>query len=217
LRLAFRGDDPTRDIKLAAVKSDGFHTWTPEEIAQYEAHHAIGTKARLALALGWYTMQRRGDVIRMGRQHIRVGPKGPELHFTQQKKKTGPPHVLPVHPALAAIIEATPGDHLTLLTTKRGKAYCGGYFDDAFRAWCDDAGLPKRCTFHGLRKASLTWGADHGWTTHEIVAWSGHTSLSMVQHYTKASDQRRTARAALDRTLRENETGAEVVHIRRPM
>jgi integrase len=49
-------------------------------IAQYEAYHAIGTKARLAFALGYFTMQRRGDVIRMGRQHIRSGG---ELHVTQ--------------------------------------------------------------------------------------------------------------------------------------
>lgn len=40
--LGYRSDDPTRDIKLAAVKEgDGHHTWTAEEIAQYEAHHAI--------------------------------------------------------------------------------------------------------------------------------------------------------------------------------
>jgi integrase len=92
--LDFRKDDPARDIKLAPIKGDGFHTWTDEELAQYEARHAIGSKARLALALGRYTMQRRGDVIRMGRQHIRNG----ELYVTQQK--TGVALILPVHPEL---------------------------------------------------------------------------------------------------------------------
>src|SRR5215469_12982245 len=43
--------DPTANIKLASVKSDGFHTWTEDEIAQFEAHHPVGTKPRLALAL----------------------------------------------------------------------------------------------------------------------------------------------------------------------
>jgi integrase len=130
--LGFRADDPTRDVKLAAVKSDGFHTWTPDEIAQYEAQHAIGTKARLAVALGRFTMQRRGDVLAMGRQHIRNG----ERHIRQEK--TGAPLILPVHPALAAIIEATPGDHLTFLVTKSGKPYRGGDFNAAFRAWCNE-------------------------------------------------------------------------------
>ena len=31
--------DPTRDIKQRAIKGDGFHTWTDDEIAQFEAHH----------------------------------------------------------------------------------------------------------------------------------------------------------------------------------
>jgi hypothetical protein len=63
--------DPTQGLKLPRVKSDGIHTWTDAEIAQYEAHHPIGTTARLALPL--YTGQRRGDVIRMGPQHVRDG------------------------------------------------------------------------------------------------------------------------------------------------
>lgn len=65
--------DPTQGVKLPKIKSDGIHAWSEAEIAQYEAHHAVGTKARLALALALYTGQRRGDLVRMGRQHIRNG------------------------------------------------------------------------------------------------------------------------------------------------
>src|SRR5262249_38413605 len=64
---------PTANIKLASVKSDGFHTWTHDEIEQFEAYHPIGSKPRLALALLLYTIQRRSDVVKMGRQHIRDG------------------------------------------------------------------------------------------------------------------------------------------------
>src|SRR5262249_4932288 len=64
--------DPTAGIKRK-VKSKGHHTWTAGEVAQFEAHHPIGSKARLAFALGLFTAQRRGDVIRMGRQHIKDG------------------------------------------------------------------------------------------------------------------------------------------------
>jgi integrase len=205
IALDFRADDPARDIKLAPIKGDGFHTWTDDEIAQYEARHTIASKARLALALGRYTMQRRGDVIRMGRQHIRNG----ELHVTQQK--TGVALVLPVHPALAAIIEATPGDHLTFMVTKSGRPYSGKNFSEVFRQWCNEAGLPKRCVFHGLRKAGLTWGADQGWSTHELAAWGGHKTLAEIQRYTKAADQRRAARASLKRTLDQNESATDSV------
>ena len=55
LKRGYLRADPTRDIKLRAIKSDGFHTWTEDEIAQFEAHHPIGTKPRLALALLLYT------------------------------------------------------------------------------------------------------------------------------------------------------------------
>ena len=76
--------DPTANIKQRAVKGDGFHTWTEDEIAQFEAHHPIGGKPRLALALLLYTAQRRSDVIRMGRQHIKDGV----LTVKQQKAGT---------------------------------------------------------------------------------------------------------------------------------
>jgi hypothetical protein len=47
--------DPTWGIRLRTPKSDGHHTWTDDEVAQFEAAHPIGTKARLALALGLST------------------------------------------------------------------------------------------------------------------------------------------------------------------
>jgi integrase len=79
----FRADDPTQGVKLPRIKSDGVHTWTEAEIAQYEERHALGARARLALALLAYTAQRRGDVVGMGRQHIRDGA------ITVRQQKTG--------------------------------------------------------------------------------------------------------------------------------
>jgi hypothetical protein len=85
--------DPTFGIKARVPRSDGHHTWTEDEIALFEAQHPVGSKARLALALGIYTLQRRGDVVKMGRQHIRDG----WLHVKQQK--TGKALALPVRRA----------------------------------------------------------------------------------------------------------------------
>jgi integrase len=89
--------DPTLGVRVKLPKSDGFHTWTEDEIAAFEAHHPIGSKARLALALGLYTAQRRGDVVHIGRQHIRDGV------LTVRQQKTGATLAIPVHPDLAAI------------------------------------------------------------------------------------------------------------------
>jgi hypothetical protein len=46
-----RSDNPAADVEPLQVRSDGFHTWSESEIGQFEAHHPIGTKPRLAFAL----------------------------------------------------------------------------------------------------------------------------------------------------------------------
>ena len=72
VEIGLRADDPTQGIKLLRPKSKlGFHRWSEGEIAQFEARHPVGTKPRLALALGLYTGQARQDVVAMGPQHIR--------------------------------------------------------------------------------------------------------------------------------------------------
>jgi integrase len=187
--------DPTFDIRIRVPKSDGFHTWTDDEVAQFEAHHPIGSKPRLALALGLYTALRREDAVRIGRQHFRDGV------LTVRPKKTETTTrvtlAIPVHPELQAAIDATSTGHLTLLTTQTGKPYSADPFSHQFREWCDEAGLPPECSFHGLRKLALTRLADSGCTPHEIMAVSGHSSLEMVEHYTRKFDQARLAREAM--------------------
>jgi integrase len=69
--VGLRGEDPTAGVRGPKFRSDGFYTWTEEDIAAFEATHPVGSRARLALALGLYTGQRRSDVVRMGRQHVR--------------------------------------------------------------------------------------------------------------------------------------------------
>jgi integrase len=185
--------DPTQGVKLPKHKTDGIHTWTEDEIAAFESAHAIGTKPRLALALLLYTAQRRGDVIRMGRQHINNGV----LHVRQQK--TGAVLDIPLHTDLQSIIAATAGEHLTFLTTVTGRPWAPDPFSREFRKWCDAAGLPEECSAHGLRKAACRRLAEAGCSANEIAAISGHATLAEVQRYTKAVDQARMARNAMAR------------------
>jgi integrase len=191
--------DPTRDIKLRPIKGDGFHTWTDDEIAQFEAHHPIGSKPRLALALLVYTAQRRGDVVRMGRQHIRETPDGPALYVKQ--RKTSVELLIPIHPELGAVLDATPSEHLTFLVTTTGKPYGDNHFSESFREWCDAAGLPKCCSAHGLRKAACRRDAENGCSANEIMAHSGHGTMKELVRYTKAADQARLARNALAKAV----------------
>lgn len=184
--------DPTQGIRLPPSKSDGYHTWTEEEIAAFELRHKVGSPARLALALLLFTAQRRGDVVRMGRQHVRDGA----IRITQQK--TGADLAIPIRPELAAIIDATPSGNLTFLVTRDGTPFTPASFGNLFRRWCNEAGLPH-CSAHGLRKAACRRLAEAGCSASEIMAISGHASLREVQRYTAAVDQARMARSAFAR------------------
>ena len=46
--------NPCRDVRRLKYASREFHTWTIEEVRRLEECHAVGTKARLALALLLY-------------------------------------------------------------------------------------------------------------------------------------------------------------------
>jgi integrase len=196
-----RQDDPTRDVKSPKIKTEGFTTWSEENIAAFEQTHAIGTRARLALALLLYTAQRRSDVVRMGRQNIRDGA----LHVRQQK--TGATLVIPLHSELRNTLDATPPKNMTFLTTREGKPFTAPGFTNWFRDCCNDAHLPHGISAHGLRKAACRRLAEAGCTAHEIMSISGHASLREVQRYTAACDQVRLARAAMEKSKTRTSSG----------
>jgi integrase len=186
-----RPDDPTLGIKRPKIKTTGWRTWTEEDIAAFEAKHPVGTQARLAMALMLFTCQRRGDIVHMGRQHVRNG----EIEVRQ--RKTGTPLTIPIHPDLQAILDATPSKHLPFLTTAHGKPFTSAAsFGNWFGKCCREADLPKGTAAHGFRKAACRRLAEAGCSASEIMAISGHKSLSEVQRYCAAADQARMARAA---------------------
>jgi integrase len=195
-QLGWREDDPTQGVKKIKPKNKGgFHRWNDAEVRQFEQRHAIGTKARLALALGLYTGQARQDVILMGEQHI----TDEVLDWVRKKTedKTGFELAIPVHPELRRVIDATPSKHLTFLVTELGAPFTAAGFGNWFRDRCNEAGL-KHCAFHGLRKAAATRLIDAGCDVVEAAAITGHASLKELQRYIETRD-RREGGAAGDR------------------
>jgi integrase len=184
--------DPLAGVKLVAIKSDGHHPWEPEECRQFEAHHALGTRARLAFELLLQVGQSRCDVVRMGRQHVRNGV------LALNRQKTGVPFEVPVMQPLQDAINAMPaaGVNLPFLMTMHGKPFTAAGFGNWFREMCNEAGLPKRCTSHGLRKAAATYLADRGATTTQLMAWFGWKTASEAERYTRGADRKRNAAAA---------------------
>lgn len=191
VELEWRDDDPTMGVRNIKTASLGFHTWSEDEIAAYEKRWEIGTRKRLAFALAFYTGQRRGDIVRMGRQHIR------DDSIEVRQQKTGVTLTIPLHPALRATLEAAPKDNLTFLTNRYGKPFSPAGFTGWFRECVEEAALPLGCGVHGLRKAAARRLAEAGCIAHQIAAITGHRTLKEVQRYTSAADQKRLAQDAI--------------------
>jgi integrase len=183
--------NPVLATRPYKVEGDGFHTWTEEEISQYQKRHDVGTKARLAFDLMLWTGQRGGDARVMGPQHIR----GKRLTVTQEK--TGSSVSLPVLAPLAESIMATRSCAMVFLLSDQGRPFSRKGFGNKFRQWCDEAGLPN-CSAHGLRKAAARRFAEAGCSNQQIKSWTGHVTDSEVARYTAAADQAMLSDAAAE-------------------
>jgi integrase len=208
-KLEWRDDDPTQGVsKIKPKKKGGFHRWTDAEIRQFEERHAVGTKARLAMALGLHTGQARQDVVLMGEQHITDG----ELNWVRKKTegKTALELSIPIHPELRRIIDATPSGHLTFPVTQFGAPHTANGFGNWFRDRCDEAGL-LHCAFHGLRKAAATRLIDAGCDVVEAAAITGHASLKELQRYIETRDRKKAARRAMGKLISGTEVSTQVI------
>jgi len=197
-----RTDNPAVGIKLERVKTSGYHSWTEEELRQYEQRHPIGTKARLALALLLYTAGRRKDAVSLGPPNMRAG----RFYFTYSKNRTIMD--IPVAEPLAAVIAATEMVGVkTFLVTEYGRPFTPAGFGNWFRKRCDEAGLPQ-CTAHGLGKAFLRRMAEAGCSEDLIASISGHKDTREIRIYVQAANKARMATEGMAQTLlRFPETG----------
>jgi integrase len=193
--------DPTARVKGIKHKTDGFHSWSDEEIAEFERQWPIKSREHLAFALLLYTGQRRSDVVRMGRQHLR----GNKIYVKQQK--TGVELHIPVHSRLRAILREHDGLHLTYLTTAYGAPMSPAGFGNWFREACNAAGLTN-CSAHGLRKAATRRLIEAGVSTKAAAAITGHKTLKQLDVYMSGANQVTLAEHAmgqLERTDRERD------------
>jgi integrase len=191
--------NPTRDVKRVKNPTDGFHTWTVDEVHQFETHFPVGTKARLALAILLYTGMRRGDMVGVGRQHVKDG----WLRFTPRKTlyKRQRLSEKPLLPQLAEVIAASPCGDLTFLVTEYGRPFTAAGFGNWFRDRCNEAGLPQ-CSAHGLRKAGATLAAENGATVNQLMAIFDWDTPGQAKVYTDAADRKRLSGEAMGMLIR---------------
>jgi len=193
-------ENPAASVSGCAPETDGFHTWTIEEVVQFQRKHEVGTQARLALDLLLYTGLRRGDAVLVGRQHIKDG----KLLLRTSKTKTEV--ILPILPPLAKSISSTKTGDLALLCNSRGKPWTKESFGNWFAEQCIAAGVPGRA--HGLRKAGATFAAENGATEMQLAAMYGWKNPRMAERYTRRASRSLLAEQASNALFPNLETGA---------
>ncbi|WP_336979854.1 site-specific integrase [Altererythrobacter fulvus] len=179
--------DPIKDTKPPRVaNSEGYHRWTEEELAAYEARWPLGTRERLAFALLLYGAQRSGDIRTMTHQAI----AGDRIDLMQSK--TSNAVSVPVVEPLRQALEAGPLGNTYLLESRRGDVITPKSFYQMIKKACVEAGLPH-CSPHGLRKSAARRCREAGCTDEEGMAITGHKTVKEYRRY--AGDDSHAARA----------------------
>jgi integrase len=177
--------DPTADVDTPKQKkSAGFAVWSDDDVVAYQRRWPLGTRERVWLDVGLYTGLRRGDAVRLGRQHVRDGV------ITLKTEKTGTEVTIPILPELAATLAAGPCGDLHLIVGASGKPFTKESFGNEFRKACRKAGIRGK-PFHGLRKLAATRLANAGATGHMLDAFFGWSGGRTAAIYTRGADRRR--------------------------
>jgi integrase len=193
--------DPTAgvsDLKLHAhVKhsAKGFPVWTDADVERYALRWPLGTRQRVWLDVLLYTGLRRGDAVRLGRQHVKAG-----VATILTEKSGGEIEVsIPILPVLAATLKAGPCGDLAFIAGEFGRPLTKESFGNLFRQACRAAGVFGSA--HGLRKIAATRAANNGATVAELEAIFGWTGGRMASHYTRTADRRKLARGAMHKLM----------------
>lgn len=191
IKMGLMDHNPVEFTDAYKQVGDGFHTWTEDELARFEARWPIGTRERLAYALLLYTAVRRGDMVKIG-PHNRVDDR---LLLTHEKN-TAETNIR-IMPQLAEALAPFEGEEGPYLKTVFGKGFTSNGFGGWFRRKVDAAGLPKECSAHGLRKSMSRRLAESGATNQEGRSVTGHKTDREFTRYANAANKAGMADKAL--------------------
>ena len=184
--------DPTAGVKNPPrPKNEGFEAWTEDDVLAYEAKWPAGTKERVWLHVLLYTGLRRGDAVRLGKQHVR------NSIASLRTEKTGTEVHIRILPDLVQTLATGPTGDLAFIVGENGKPLTKESFGNMFRVACNAAGVKKSA--HGVRKIGATRAAEAGATMRELEALFGWTGGTMASLYTKTADRKRLAMAASEK------------------
>lgn len=199
-KLGYNGHVPTAAVDPRKIKTDGFHTWTVDEVQKFRDHHPSGTKARLAFELILATGAARQDACMMGRANI----KGTSIYY--RRHKTGQDVELPLEylPELEAELRQIPLNQQVFIPQRDGSTYTIESFGNWFAEICDEAGLPDNCRAHGLRKHGAVRLAERGANEFQIMSFLAHRTTREALRYIRQANRKTMAAAGL-RLLRADD------------
>ncbi len=190
VQMGYLTNNVFKQVSYIPNPTDGFHTWTREEIRSFKEAYPVGTREHLALALLLFTGQRRSDIVKFGPADVIDGC----LCFRQYKNRNRKPVdlTIPILPELQEILDQTDTGETTFISKLNGQPYTVESFGNWFHRRCKKIGLDE-CSPHGLRKAGATFAAENGASGHQIMAIFGWSTLRQIENYTRAAAQKRLA------------------------
>jgi integrase len=211
--------DPTAGVKNPKRrKGPGFPMWTEEDAAAYDQRWPLGTRERVWRDVLFYTGLRRGDAVRVGRQHVSQvtkpdGSTAKAIVLRTEKSQGEMVVTIPILPVLQRTLDAGPIGELAFICGKGGKPLTKESFGNAFKDACKAAGLDNRSA-HGCRKIAATRAAHHAATVPELNAIFGWKGTAMASLYTEAAERQRLSLGAMAKVQSDadqNETTTSIV------
>lgn len=184
-------NNPASSVKMFPKETPGFTPWTYEDVEMFRMFWPVGTRERLAMELILSTGLRRGDAVRLGRQHVKDGMA------TITAEKTKVELFVPISAELQSIISQSPCGDLAFIAGKRGSPLTKESFGTQFRIACRAASV--KASAHGLRKLAAVTLAENGGSEMEMQAKFGWKSGRQSQVYTASANRKALAIKAAKR------------------
>lgn len=172
--------NPLEKVEKLSAGTRRDSIWTDEQVAAFKT--AASRKMSLAMDIARWTGQRQGDLLALPWSAY------DGQHITLRQSKTGRRVRIKVSGELKAVLDSTPREASTILTTERGTPARGadGRNHSVKRSWTSDgfrASWAKACekakvegvTFHDLRGTFVTLAYRNGASIKEIAEVTGHS------------------------------------------
>jgi len=160
--------------------------WTT---ADREALNAVAPEwVRRILSTACETGLRPADLVKLTTAHIEDTPKGRRLRVRTNKRKRLA-HI-PITPALADVIDATPSGRLLILTNASGKPLTPHRASEGVRQWRDKAKLSDELRLYDARGTAATRLLNADLSLAKIanhMGWTVRYAANVIEHYARVS------------------------------